>query len=88
MDRTIDERVRAVIRQELGIAAHEDIASDQLLARDLGADSMDSYSLVSALEVEFAIEIPDHDIPELQTVRQLVAYVQERVGTVGYGHGV
>lgn len=79
--KSVDERVRAIITTELGLQADETIASDATLTEDLGADSMDSYSLVSALEVEFAIEIPDHDIPKLQTVRQLVAYVQEKAGT-------
>jgi acyl carrier protein len=88
MDLTIDQRVRAVISQELG-KPEEDLASDALLKEDLGLDSMDSFSLVAALEVEFGIEIPDHDLAMLRTVRQVSTYVQEKVATTaGYGHGV
>lgn len=90
MDQSIERRVRAVISQELG-QPDDAVATAARLQEDLGADSMDSYSLVSALEMEFGIEIPDYDLGTLQTVGQLVAYVQEKVGTggaVGYGHGV
>jgi acyl carrier protein len=88
MGLTIDQRVRAVISQELGVP-EADIASDALLKDQLGADSMDSFSIVAALEVEFGIEIPDHDLAMLRTVRQVSTYVHEKVGTAaGYGHGV
>lgn len=82
MDLTIDQRVRAVISQELGLAEVL-LASDATLATDLGADSSDQLSLTLALEDEFGIEIPDHDAQILRTVRQVVIYVQEKVGSVG-----
>lgn len=78
MERTIEDRVRAVVVTELGLQADEALASDAAFKTDLGADSMDSHSLVMALEDEFAIEISDHDLPRLQTVRQVVAYITAR----------
>lgn len=81
MELTVDERVRAVVRDELGIQSDALLAADATFKGDLGADSMDSHSLVLALEDEFGIEIPDHDVPELQTVRSVVGYVMQRAGT-------
>jgi acyl carrier protein len=78
---TIEDRVRAVVVAELGLPADEALASDATFKDDLGADSMDSYNLVLALEEEFGIEIADHDLPRLQTVRQVVAYITARAGT-------
>jgi acyl carrier protein len=75
-----DQRVRAVVTAELGLPADEALASDATFKDDLGADSMDSYNLVLALEEEFAIEIPDADIYALQTVRSVVLYVTARAG--------
>lgn len=81
MDLTIEQRVRAVVGQELGVRDDE-IHSDARLREDLGADSTDSYSLVLALEEEFLIEIADQDIGELLTVRHLVHYIAARAGAV------
>lgn len=80
MELTVEQRVRAVVVAELGLQADEALASDATFTGDLGADSMDSHSLVLALEEEFAIEIPDSDLPQLQTVRQVVDYVTQRAG--------
>lgn len=79
MDLTIEQRIRAVLSQELAVA-EADIFSDARIKDDLGADSHDTYSLVMALEDEFNVEIPDHDLGELQTVRQLTHYLAVRVG--------
>jgi len=46
------------------------------LVRDLGADSLDSVALVMAIEDRFAIDMPDEDIGELRTVRELIEYVE------------
>lgn len=82
MNLTVDDRVRAVVRAELGVDSDEHLAADATFKQDLGADSHDSHSLVLALEEEFGIEIPDHDVPDLQTVRAVVRYVTARAGIV------
>lgn len=80
MNITIDQRIRAVLSQELGVT-DDRIHADARLKEDMGADSTDSYSLVLALEDEFSIEIEERDIPELRTVRTLTHYIAVRVGT-------
>jgi acyl carrier protein len=52
------------------------ITPDMLLAKDLGADSLDSVSLVLAIEDRFGIDLPDEDAEQLRTVRQLIEYVE------------
>src|SRR5215510_10286370 len=52
------------------------IVSEARLVHDLGADSLDSVALVMALEDRFAIDMPDEDIGELRTVRELIEYVE------------
>lgn len=43
---------------------------------DLGADSLDLFELVMALEEEFGIEIPSEDLAQVQTIGDVQAYIQ------------
>jgi acyl carrier protein len=72
----------------------EQITPDARLAQDLGADSLDSVTLVLAIEDRFAIDMPDEDVEQLRTVQQLIEYVELAVATAGparraqeYSHG-
>jgi len=44
---------------------------------DLGADSLDTVELVMALEEEFGIEVPDEQAEKLQSVGDVIKYVEE-----------
>ncbi len=44
---------------------------------DLGADSLDVVELVMALEEKFEIEIPDEEAEKIQTVGDVVAYIEK-----------
>ncbi|KAK7463668.1 mitochondrial acyl carrier protein [Stygiomarasmius scandens] len=44
-------------------------------SKDLGLDSLDAVEVVMAVEEEFAIEIPDAEADEIQTVQQAIDYV-------------
>ena len=44
----------------------------------LGADSLDTVELVMAFEEEFGAEIPDEDAEKLQTVGDVIKYIEER----------
>lgn len=52
------------------------IEADALLVEDLGADSLDTVSLVLAIEDRFAIDMPDEEIEQLRTVQQLIEFVE------------
>jgi acyl carrier protein len=71
----IAREVIAQIAAVLG-APIEHITRDTLLARDLGADSLASVALVLAIEDRFSIDLPDEEVEQLQTVQQLVEYVE------------
>jgi acyl carrier protein len=43
-----------------------------------GADSLDTVALVMALDEEFSVEIPDEDAKKLQTVGDVIRYIEER----------
>ena len=42
---------------------------------DLGADSLDTVELVMSIEEEFNIEIPDHEVENMETVGAVLNYL-------------
>lgn len=72
-----------IAREVIGLIAatlrgdsQQHIAADARLAHDLGADSLDSVALVLAIEDHFRIDMPDEEVEQLRTVRQLIDYVE------------
>ena len=58
----------------------ENIQKQARLIEDLDIDSLDALDLIFQLEEEFAIEIPPEHQLQFSTVRDVIAYVQQRVG--------
>ena len=71
---SIEERVRKVVCEQLGVSA-EEVKSEASFIDDLGADSLDTVELVMAFEEEFEIEIPDEEAEGIQTVKNAVDYI-------------
>ena len=46
-------------------------------ADDLGADSLDLFELVMAMEEEFGVEIPSEELETLTTVGAVMNYLKE-----------
>ena len=49
---------------------------DSRITDDLGADSIDLFSLVSALEDEFGGTIDEEQMDAMETLRDIVDYIQ------------
>ena len=45
---------------------------------DLGADSLDLFELVMALEEEYNVEIPSEDLEKLTTVGAVMDYLKSK----------
>ena len=58
----------------------ETIQTQARLFEDLNIDSLDTLDLMFQLEEEFDIEIPPEHQLQFLTVRDVIAYVQQRVG--------
>ena len=71
---TIEERVKKIIGEQLGVK-QEEVVNSASFVEDLGADSLDTVELVMALEEEFECEIPDEEAEKITTVQQAVDYV-------------
>ncbi|CCJ97749.1 Acyl carrier protein [Cronobacter malonaticus 507] len=74
---TIEERVKKIIGEQLGVK-QEEVTNNASFVEDLGADSLDTVELVMALEEEFDTEIPDEEAEKITTV-------QAAIGTIASG---
>ncbi|MCX8157362.1 MAG: acyl carrier protein [Verrucomicrobiae bacterium] len=75
-DKPVETRVKEIIVEQLGVNPDE-VTSDAKIVDDLGADSLDIVELVMALEEEFGSEIPDEEAEKLQTVGDVIKYIED-----------
>ena len=71
------EKVRDSIAKQQDIDAGT-ITMTSRLIDDLKADSLDIVELIMDLEQEFNIEIPDEELPKVQTVADIVGYLEKK----------
>ena len=72
---SIEERVRAIVVDVLGVDEGR-VTPDASFRDDLEADSLDLVELIMQFEEEFESEISDEDAQKIETVGQIVAYIQ------------
>ena len=75
-DKPLDQRVKDIIVEQLGVKP-EQVVPEAKFIEDLGADSLDTVELVMALEEEFSIEVPDEQAEKLQSVGDVMKYIEE-----------
>lgn len=75
---TISEKLRRLIIEQLGVDA-EEVTPEASFSDDLGCDSLDLIEIVMACEETFEIEIPDEAAEKLKSVKDAVAYLEERL---------
>ncbi|MBM3858085.1 MAG: acyl carrier protein [Verrucomicrobia bacterium] len=76
-EKPVQDRVKEIIVEQLGVNPDQ-VTPEAKFIEDLGADSLDTVELVMAFEEEFGAEIPDEDAEKLQTVGDVIKYIEER----------
>lgn len=69
------ERMKSIIAEQLSVD-EEAVKAEASFKEDLGADSLDLFELVMALEEEFGVEIPSEDLESIVTVNDVITYLQ------------
>ncbi|TVQ26916.1 MAG: acyl carrier protein [Spirochaetaceae bacterium] len=77
MDEQLFEKMKKLIADKLEIDESK-ISVDSSFRQDLGADSLDTYELVYAIEEELGITIPDEKANEFETVKDALDYIQSQ----------
>ncbi|MCM3767012.1 acyl carrier protein [Neobacillus niacini] len=74
---TTFEKLKPIISDQLGVKM-ENITMDASFKDDFEADSLDMVDLTMEIEDEFAIEIGDKVAATLQTVGDVVRFIENR----------
>lgn len=69
------EKVKQMIAEQLS-ADESTLTEETSFKDDLGADSLDLFQLVMAMEDEFKVEIPSEDLEKLATVGDVMKYLK------------
>lgn len=77
MKKDMLEKIRIMVAEQLGIDA-EEVKGESSLQEDLNADSLDLFELVVSLEEEYGIEIPSGDLEKVETVNNIVEYLEAK----------
>ena len=79
--KTTEQRVKEIIINQLNVN-EEQVTPEASFLDDLGADSLDTVELIMALEEEFKTEvggeIPESDAEKLQTVQDVLNYIDAK----------
>ena len=71
------EKMKEIIAEQLNCDA-ESITLETSFKEDLGADSLDLFELVMALEEEYEIEIQSEELENLTTVGSVADYLKSK----------
>ena len=71
------EKMKDIIAEQLNCET-ENFTLETSFKEDLGADSLDLFELVMALEDEYSVEIPAEDLEELTTVGKVLDYLKAK----------
>ena len=70
------EKIQAMLAEALNLPI-EKVTPDSKIVSDLGADSLDVVELLSQLEDEYGIIIPDEEVEGLITVADVAAEIEK-----------
>jgi len=71
------EKLKKLIAEKLEVEESK-ITPEASFRQDLGADSLDTYELVYAIEEELGISIPDDKANEFVTVKDAIDYIKSQ----------
>ena len=70
------EKVREMLAKQLKLAADK-ITLESDVVKDLGADSLDVVELLISLEDDYGVSIPEDDIVNVRTVKDIVEMIEK-----------
>ena len=74
----ISKRVKDIVVKKLGVEESQ-VTNEASFTKDLGADSLDTVELILEFEKDFNIAIEEADQDKVQTVGQVVEYLNAKL---------
>lgn len=71
------ENMREMIAEQLNVDVSE-VTLETSFKDDLGADSLDLFELVMALEDQYDIELPADELSNIVTVEDVINYLRDK----------
>ena len=72
----IFDKLKDIIVEQLGVE-EDAVTLTANIQDDLGADSLDVVDLITTIEDEFDISIPDEAVEEIKTVCDIASYIEK-----------
>lgn len=72
------DKIKAILSEYSGISTNV-MSEETKLVSDLGLSSLDVVNIVVAFEEEFNIEIPDSEIKNFHTIKDISSYLNDIV---------
>lgn len=69
------EKIKKIIAEQLNVE-EDKITPESSLKDDLGADSLDLFELVMAVEEQFDTEIDTAELEKMNTIEDMMAYLK------------
>ena len=73
----IESKVKAIIVDKLGVEESQ-VTPEASFTADLNADSLDTVELIMEFEKEFGISIPDDETQNINTVKDVIDYIEKQ----------
>lgn len=70
------EKIKEIIAESLGTDIST-LTEETNFKEDLGADSLDLFEMVMALEEAFNVEIPSEDLESIKTIKDVKEYIEK-----------
>ncbi|MDD6957366.1 MAG: acyl carrier protein [Sphaerochaetaceae bacterium] len=71
----IFEKLKGIIAEQLDIEDQSTITLESSFRKDLGADSLDTYELLYAIESEMNAKVEDEEANQFTTVNDVVEFI-------------
>ena len=71
------DKLKKMIAEQLSVD-EDSITEETSFKDDLGADSLDLFELVMAMEDEYKVEVPTEDLEKLVKVGDVINYLKEK----------
>ncbi len=73
----IFEKIKEIIVETLNIDENTVLLDSEI--KDLTVDSLEVYDILTSIEEEFDIAVPEDTVDEIKTVRDIVNYIEKCV---------